>query len=141
MGVGIVAAVSEVEINIIIIVFVLLATVHLGIVAAIAFVGLTIVIVVLLYGFSRLFLDGGRLFLDWVGGGRGCGCCRLGRCFIVVALRLSVLAVRVFGRHGLWKESIQVVEKIVLKILGLGHDGRLFVVCRGGRRTLPRRLD
>lgn len=138
----IVTAVSEVEIDIVVIIFVLLSTVHLGIVGAIAFVGLTVVVVILLVGDGWLYVDGvGRRFLRCVSRRRGGGCCWLGRCFVVVALRSSVLAVQVTwnqGHSGVRRGSIQIVEEIILKVFGLRHCACSFVVCRGGRLTLPR---
>lgn len=84
LSVGVVTAVSQVEVDIVVIIFVLLGTLHVGITDA--FVDLIVFVVIFLF-------DGDGLFLDCVSGWR-CGwfwfncwrSCRLGRCVVVVAL-------------------------------------------------------
>lgn len=93
----IVASVSQVEVDIVIIIFVLLATLHLGIVVANCFIGLAVVVVFLLLGDGRFFLGSDRLFLLCVGRGRGSGRRRLGRCVVVVAWDCQLMRFSVSG--------------------------------------------
>lgn len=64
LRVGGITAVSKVEVDVVVVIFVLLGTLHVGVVAAIANIDLIVI--------SVVFLLDCRLFLD----GRSCGGCR-----------------------------------------------------------------